>query len=180
MVLVIHHIQYVPFSFLRKVKHKINISPHRKRKGGRSYIMKKRARLLRLSQVCIRKHTPQLLILLYIKRTICSSLELCMRIRYIVCFFLRQNIYQFENSGIWCKKSRIINGFLKFMWLFCFFLHVLSSPVQAWIYTPRQASGGCKQNALLYSAGVKREKVHFYPAMSMGVYFCWIKDLISS
>nr|DAI53919.1 MAG TPA: hypothetical protein [Caudoviricetes sp.] len=93
--------------------------------------MKKRARLLRLSQVCIRKHTPQLLILLYIKRTIYSSLELCMRIRYIVCFFLRQNIYQFENSGIWCKKSRIINGFLKFMWLFCFFLHVLSSPVQA-------------------------------------------------
>lgn len=32
--------------------------------------------------------------------------------------------------------------------------------VQAWIYTPRQASGGCKQNALLYSASVKREKVH--------------------
>lgn len=124
--------------------------------------MKKRARLLRLSQVCLRKHTPQLLILLYIKRTICSSLELCMRIRYIVCFFLRQNIYQFENSGIWCKKSRIINGFLKFMWLFCFFLHVLSSPVQAWIYTPRQASGGCKQNALLYSAGVKREKVRYF------------------
>ena len=146
---------------------------HRKRKGGRSYIMKKRARLLRLSQVCIRKHTPQLLILLYIKRTIYSSLELCMRIRYIVCFFLRQNIYQFENSGIWCKKSRIINGFLKFMWLFCFFLHVLSSPVQAWIYTPRQASGGCKQNALLYSAGVKREKVH-HVIDRVAFYATWI------
>lgn len=39
MVLVIHHIQYVPFSFLRKVKHKIKIPPHRKRKGGRSYII---------------------------------------------------------------------------------------------------------------------------------------------
>lgn len=135
--------------------------------------MKKRARLLRLSQVYIRKHTPQLLILLYIKRTICSSLELCMRIRYIVCFFLRQNIYQFENSGIWCKKSRIINGFLKFMWLFCFFLHVLSSPVQAWIYTPRQASGGCKQNALLYSAGVKREKVH-HVIDRVAFYVAWI------
>ena len=39
LVLVIHHIQYVPFSFLRKVKHKIKIPPHRKRKGGRSYII---------------------------------------------------------------------------------------------------------------------------------------------
>ena len=88
-------------------------------------------------------------------------------------FLPETKYYQFENSGIWCKKSRIINGFLKFMWLFCFFLHVLSSPVQAWIYTPRQASGGCKQNALLYSAGVKREKVH-HVIDRVAFYATWI------
>ena len=59
------------------------------------------------------------------------------------------------------------------MWLFCFFLHVLSSPVQAWIYTPRQASGGCKQNALLYSAGIKREKVH-HVIDRVAFYVTWI------